>query len=70
MAPRKQKIDYGEKSGSCDICGISLWEDNDNKPVIWPCNIQDCPYEDPEQQNADSGLEAFSMIGSGLGQID
>lgn len=70
MAPRKQKIDFGEKTGSCSVCSIALWADTDNKPIIWPCNIEGCPYEKPEDQNPKEGLESFSMVGSGLGQID
>lgn len=70
MAPRKQKIDYGEKTGVCTICNINLWSDSDNKPAIFPCNIEGCPYEDAKDQNRDDGFERFSSIGSGLGQID
>lgn len=70
MSPRKEKIDYGDKTGSCSVCNINLWSDYDGKPAIMPCNIKGCPYEKPEEQNRDQGLEMFSAIGSGLSQID
>ena len=47
----KYKKDYGLSSGKCEVCTINLWEDHNNKPVIWPCNIKDCPYEDPKKQH-------------------
>ena len=70
MAPRKVKIDYGEKLGTCEVCSIALWSSTDSKPAIFPCNIKGCPYEKEEEQNQKSLLEAFSMTGSGLSQID
>lgn len=67
---RTQNHKYGEITGTCSICGINLWSAAENKPVIFPCNIMSCPYEDPDEQNRKSGLEKFSTTGSGLGQID
>jgi hypothetical protein len=64
------KRDYGEKTGECPICSIALWSAADNKPVVWPCNIDKCPYEDPKKQNRHIGSSEFSSIGSGLAQID
>lgn len=60
----------GEKTGSCTVCSINLWESTNNKPSVWPCNIQGCPYEKPEKQNRKLTTEDFSTTGSGLGQID
>lgn len=67
---RNQNHNFGEITGTCAVCGINLWSAKDNKPVIFPCNIYDCPYEDPEQQKPSKGFEKFSTTGSGLGQID
>ena len=47
----KYKKDFGASSGKCEVCTINLWENYNNKPVIWPCNIKGCPYEDPKKQN-------------------
>lgn len=57
-----------EKTGTCSVCTINLWEDK--KPSVWPCNIKGCPYEDPKKQNRKFNIEEFSATGSGLGQID
>jgi len=58
--------DYGEAVGKCEICTINCWSSADGKPVVWPCNIAGCPYEDPEQQNTRSLIELRSPIGSSL----
>ena len=41
----------------------------DNKPVIFPCGIDDCPYESKAQKDAHLKLASHSPTGSGLGQI-
>lgn len=64
------KKDYGEAVGKCEVCTINLWDSASDKPVIWPCNIEGCPYEDPDKQNLKEDRELFSVIGSGLAQID
>lgn len=66
MAPRREKIDYGNPVGNCPICEIKLWDSAGGKPVIFPCNIQKCPYEDPKKQNRSSDFETHSITGSGL----
>lgn len=63
--PRK---DFGNITGKCSICGINLWSDSDNKPAIFPCNLDGCPYEDPKKQHKSNKLE-FSATGSGLAQL-
>ena len=63
------KKDYGEVTGICSLCGINLWSIADDKPVIWPCNITTCPYEDPDKQHKIAIDQVFSATGSGLGQI-
>ena len=62
--------DLGNKTGTCSICTINLWESTGNKPAVWPCNIAGCPYEDPDKQNRRISEYDFSATGSGLGQID
>lgn len=64
------KKDYGECVGKCSICTINLWSSADDKPVVWPCNIANCPYEDPTKQNRRLSADLTSLIGSGLAQID
>ena len=64
------KKDYGECVGKCSICTINLWSSTDGKPVVWPCNIDNCPYEDPAKQNRRLSGDLTSLIGSGLAQID
>lgn len=64
------KQDYGECVGKCNICTINLWSSADGKPVIWPCNVPECPYEDPKKQHSHLSHRSMSMIGSGLAQID
>lgn len=68
MAPRREKIYYGNQTGSCPVCAIALWDSTDNEPAIWPCNVAGCPYEKPEEQNR-SDFDLFSYMGSGLAQI-
>ena len=46
------KKDYGEVTGKCDICTINLWSSADNMPVVWPCNVKDCPYEAAHEQHS------------------
>lgn len=38
--------------GKCKVCGINLWEETGGKPAIWPCGVQNCPYETEEEQRA------------------
>ena len=65
------KHDFGTIVSKCDICGINQWDSCGGKPTIWPCNVQNCPYENPLSQNLNKRHEDFwSMTGSGLGQID
>lgn len=66
----KKKIDYGECTGKCSVCTINLWSSADGKPVIFPCNIEGCPYEDASKQNKSLGLLEISPTGSGLAQIE
>jgi len=35
------KTDYGMATGKCAVCTINLWDSADNKPVIYPCGIDD-----------------------------
>ena len=64
------KHDYGECTGKCEICTINLWSSADGKPVVWPCNVENCPYEDAKKQNRHLSERFVSMVGSGLAQID
>lgn len=64
------KVNYGDCVGKCSVCTINLWSSSGGKPVIWPCNIKDCPYEDPAKQNRHIGQQLLSSTGSGLAQID
>ena len=63
------KTDYGMATGKCVVCTINLWDSADNKPVIFPCGIDDCPYESKAQKDAHLKLANHSPTGSGLGQI-
>lgn len=67
---KSKKHNFGEITGTCKICGINLWSAANSKPVVFPCNVLNCPYEDEELQNRNEGFEKFSSTGSGLGQID
>lgn len=64
------KINYGECTGKCPVCTINLWSSKGDKPAIWPCNIEKCPYESPDKQNRHLGVLSGSSTGSGLAQID
>lgn len=64
------KQNFGECTGKCSVCSINLWSSAGNKPVVWPCNIEKCPYEDPKKQNRHLGQNLLSPTGSGLAQID
>lgn len=64
------KTNYGDCVGKCEICTINLWSISDGKPVVWPCNIENCPYEDAAMQNKRSNDLLSSFTGSGLAQID
>ena len=64
------KQDYGECTGKCPVCTINIWSSTGDKPAIWPCNIEKCPYEDPKKQNRHLGLSLASPTGSGLAQIE
>lgn len=63
------KQNYGECVGKCSVCTINLWSSTGNKPAIFPCNIEGCPYEKPENQNRKNNLLDFSLTGSGLAQL-
>lgn len=64
------KHDYGEVVGKCEICTINLWSSADGEPVVWPCNIESCPYEAKTEQHRHLKIEHGGGMGSGLGQID
>lgn len=64
------KKDFGNIVGSCPVCDIACWDSAGGKPVVWPCNVEKCPYENPLTQNRDFDTTIFSGVGSGLGQID
>ena len=64
------KQDFGENTGSCSICGINLWSSCDNKPAIFPCGVNLCPYETSEQQQLDAKrMLTFSESGSSILQL-
>jgi hypothetical protein len=63
------KRDFGEITGKCSVCAINLWSSSDNKPVVFPCNLEGCPYEDRAKQHKHNQIE-FSFTGSGLAQLD
>jgi len=64
------KHNYGEVIGKCEICTINLWSSASNEPVIWPCNVKDCPYESADEQHTHLSMAHGGEMGSGLGQID
>jgi hypothetical protein len=64
------KQTYGECVGKCSVCTINLWSNTGGKPVVFPCNIESCPYEDPKKQNRHLGHSLMSATGSGLAQIE
>jgi len=64
------KHNYGEVVGKCKICTINLWSSASNEPVIWPCNVKDCPYESVDEQHTHLSMAHGGEMGSGLGQID
>ncbi|NDC22288.1 hypothetical protein EBZ57_02870 [bacterium] len=64
------KQNYGECTGKCPVCTINLWSSTGGKPVIFPCNIEKCPYEHPKKQNRHLGQHLLSPTGSGLAQIE
>lgn len=64
------KKDYGEAIGKCEICTINLWSSANGLPVVWPCNVEKCPYEDPKKQNRRLDEAFASFTSSGLSQID
>ena len=63
------KKDYGEVTGKCEICTINLWSSADNMPVVWPCNVKDCPYESAHEQHSHLKKREHGYVGSGLGQM-
>lgn len=62
------KIDYRatKPSGKCPTCGINCWKEHDDKPAIWPCRIEGCPYP----QSAKVVAFPRSSTGSGLQLIE
>jgi len=64
------KKDFGNAVGKCSVCTINLWDASGGEPAVWPCNLEGCPYEKPEEQNRHFSLEFKGQVGSGLGQID
>tara|TARA_Y100001938_G_C8060802_1_gene417114 strand:+ start:541 stop:741 length:201 start_codon:yes stop_codon:yes gene_type:complete len=63
------KKDYGEVVGKCGICTINLWSVSDALPVVWPCNVKDCPYEHEKEQHSHLKTREHGYVGSGLGQM-
>jgi|TARA_B100000035_G_C21024268_1_gene565453 hypothetical protein len=64
------KHNYGEVVGKCLTCTINLWSSANGDPVIWPCNINGCPYESEGEQHAHLNQPHGGEMSSGLGQID
>jgi hypothetical protein len=64
------KRDFGTVIGTCEICNMNIWDSTGGKPAIWPCNLDNCPYEEAGAQHSHHGQREFSYTGSGLGQID
>jgi len=64
------KQNFGAVTSKCKICGINEWDSCGAKPAIWPCNVKECPYENPLSQNMTISEDQWSKIGSGLGQIE
>ena len=63
------KTDYGMATGKCVVCTITLWESTGDKPGVYPCGIDNCPYETKAMKDAHLKLASHSPTGSGLGQI-
>ena len=61
------KKSFGEVTGKCSVCTINLWDSMDNKPAVFPCNLEGCPYEKADEQNRHIGFNLYSLTGSGLG---
>ena len=59
---------YGTVTGRCPICTINHWSSADDKPVIWPCGVTNCPHETPEEQ-ALIEPTTFSPVGSSSWQV-
>ncbi len=55
-----------EPTGKCKICTINLWADN--RPMVMPCGVNNCPYESEAQQAAIQYEHERSFSGSGLAQ--
>jgi len=55
--------------GKCPICTINQWPP-DNKPRVWPCGLEGCPYETKKEQAAIEYKTEMSLTGSGLAQIE
>ena len=56
-------------TGKCVVCTINLWDSTCDKPVIFPCGIDNCPYETKAMKDAHLKLASHSPTGSCLGQI-
>jgi hypothetical protein len=55
-----------EPTGKCKVCTINLWANN--RPMIFPCGINQCPYETASQQASIQYERERSIMGSGLAQ--
>lgn len=55
--------------GKCPICTINLWAEYNNRPAIWPCGVNGCPYETAEEQAKINQEIERSAQGSGLALI-
>ena len=63
------KHSFGAKVGICSVCKINCWDASDKKPAIFPCGINNCPYETAEFQQSIGTEQLFSDTTSGLAQI-
>jgi hypothetical protein len=60
------KKNFGDKVGTCKICGINLWSASNGKPAIFPCGVASCPYE---LEGAQFVEHEFSNLGSSIAQL-
>jgi len=56
----------GTKTGVCTVCGINCWEETSGKPAVWPCGVNQCPYETKAQQAMIGSDYEVSDIGGSL----
>ena len=58
---QKNKFTNLKPVGKCKVCGINLWTEYDNKPAIWPCGIETCPYPDKPQTRLELSATGSSL---------